>query len=123
MPKVKPVIKSAKSAVTMTSPTVDVSKHKAVRTGTNNIQKQETKNSTCVPKMTEGGLLEVDPSLKSKTAKLASIVKPTGDVNTMSHHERASELATKQEPSTSLSKEGPCPSSDFIDDPDVPPLI
>ena len=124
MPKVKPVIKSAKSAVPMTSTTLGITKHKAaVGTGTNNKLKQEVKNSTCVSKTTEGGLLEVDPSLKSKTAKLASIVKLTGDVDTVSHHERTSDLATKKEPPPTLMKEGPAYLSDFVDDPDVPPLI
>ena len=123
----------------MTSPTVGV---KAVGTGTNNKVKQEVtnnkvkqevtnnkvkqevKNSTCAPTTTEGGLLEVDPSLKSKTAELASIIKQTNDVNAMSLGERTSELANKKELHPSLSEEGPPPSSDcFVDDLDVPPLI
>lgn len=123
IPKVKPVIKSAKSAVPVKSTTVGVTKHKAVGTGTNNKLKQEVKNSTCVSKTTEGELLTVDPSLQSKTAELSSIVKQTDDVDIMSHRERTSELANKKEPYSSLSKEGSSPSSDFVDDPDVPPLI
>ena len=72
-----------------------------------------SKEDSSVASKTAGGMLEVDPNLRSKRAELANIVGPPPA------------LAPFKGDSTKLSreKEPASPSPDFIDDPDVPPLI
>ena len=105
MPKAKPVVKSAKSAVVASK--VGGANH--VTTGVGGAS--SSKEDSSVVSKTAGGMLEVDPNLRSKRAELANIVGPP--------------LAPFKGDSTKLSreKEPTSPSPDFIDDPDVPPLI
>ena len=107
MPRAKPVVKSAKSAIT--SSKVGGASHMTTGMGGASSHKEE---STCsVASKAAGGLLEVDPSLSSKRAELANIVgQPSAPLKGHS-------------PKLSRGKEPVPPSPDFIDDPDVPPLI
>ena len=103
MPKAKPIIvKSAKSAVVASK--VGGANH--VTSGVGGAS--SSREGSSVASKTGGGLLEVDPSLRSKRAELANIVGPPfkGD---------SPKLSRENEPAS--------PSPDFIDDPDVPPLI
>ena len=63
--------------------------------------------------------MEVDPHLRSKIADLANMVRAppidTGDGNSAS--------VEGDRPKLNNDKEPPSPSPDFVDDPDVPPLI
>lgn len=102
MPKAKPVVKSAKSAIA--SSKVGGASHMTTGVGGASSCKEGSSK-------TAGGLLEVDPNSSSKRAELANIVgpppAPLKGVN----------------PKLSKGKEPVPPSPDFIDDPDVPPLI
>ena len=108
MPKAKPVVKSTKSA--MTSSKVGSVDHVTVGVGGASSRKDSEEGKKSAVSKTEGGLLEVDPNLHSKRAELANIMgqSPTplkGD---------SLKFGRDKEPS---------PSPDFVDDPDVPPLI
>lgn len=99
MPKAKPII--VKSAIM--SSKVGGANH--VTTGVGGAS--SSREGSSIASKT-GGLLEVDPNLRSKRAELANIVGPPfkGD-----------------SPKLSREKEPASPSPDFVDDPDVPPLI
>ena len=103
MPKAKPVVKPAKSA--MTSFKVGGANHMITGVGGASNKKDSEKGKSVVSK-TEGGLLEVDSNLHSKRAELANIVGPS---------------ATTFKGDSP--REEPSPSPDFVDDPNVPPLI
>ena len=104
MPKVKQVMRSAKSAV-------ESSNRK--RAETKRVLEKKEYDLTSSSATNTGCLLEVDPTLKSKTAELANIVGPTA---------AAGGPCRKKEESFTNKQELPL-SSDFVDDPDVPPLI
>ena len=104
MPKVKQVVRSAKSAVESSN---------RRRTETKRVLEKKECDLTSSATNT-GCLLEVDPTLKSKTAELANIVRPTAAAGGSCRKEEDKSLTNEQEPPLS---------SDFVDDPDVPPLI
>ena len=105
MPRTKPVVKSAKSAIA--SSKVGGASHMTTGMGGASNRKEESS----VASKTAGGLLEVDPNLSSKRAELANIVgQPLAPLK-------------GDNPKLSRRKEPVPPSPDFIDDPDVPPLI
>ena len=107
MPRAKPVVKSAKSA--MTSSKVGGASHTTTGVGGANSHKEESS----VASKTAGGLLEVDLNLSSKRAELANIMgQPSAPL-------KGDSPKLSREPG----KEPVPPSPDFIDDPDVPPLI
>ena len=109
MPKAKPVVKSAKSA--MMSSKVGGDNHVITKVGGAGSSK-EGSNLSSVASNSEGGLLEVDPSLRSKRAELANIVGPPPPAPFKG-----------DSPKLSREKEPASPSHDFVDDPNVPPLI
>ena len=105
MPRAKPVVKSAKSAIA--SSKVGGASHMTTGVGGASSHKEES----TVASKAAGGLLEVDPNLSSKRAELANIMgQPSAPLKGDS-------------PKLSRGKEPVPPSPDFIDDPDVPPLI
>ena len=107
MPRAKPVVKSAKSAIT--SSKVGGASHMTTGVGGASSRKEESS----VASKTAGGLLEVDPNLSSKRAELANIIVG----------QPSAPLKRGDSPKLSRRKEPVPPSPDFIDDPDVPPLI
>ena len=117
MPKVKAVIKSAKSAVG----TASHKKMEAGRKRTEAERKREREegeqNGHTLSSTKTGGLLEVDPSLTSKTAELANIVR------SLAAADKTANLCHEREKTSSLNKQEPTLLADFVDDPDVPPLI
>jgi hypothetical protein len=109
MPKAKPVVKSAKSAIA--SSKIRGASH--VTTGVGGASScKEGSTLSSVASKTGGVLLEVDPNLSSKRAELANIV---GQPPAASLKGDSPKLSREKEPVP--------PSPDFIDDPDVPPLI
>ena len=114
MPKTKQVLRSAKSAVP-SSLVTGATQHKSTRGAGSKQDELEEKgrSSSSVTKATTGTLLEVNPSLKSKTAELANIVKTDNTIR----------AANSKREKQHLNEEEPSPSSDFVDDPDVPPLM
>lgn len=113
MPKAKPFVRSAKSAVT--SSAVGVTKHKASGKRVLEQEMGQVKSSTPTTKI--GGLLEIDPSLCSKSAELANIVRDDVGASNINCN-----TSSDGDPNTQ-NKEEPSLSPDFVDDPDVPPLI
>ena len=108
MPRAKPVVKSAKSAIA--SSKVGGASHMTTGVGGASSRKE----STCsVASKAAGGLLEVDPNLSSKRAELTNIIVG----------QPSAPLKRGDSPKLSRRKEPVPPSPDFIDDPDVPPLI
>ena len=112
MPKAKPYVKPAKSA--MTSSKMDSTSHMTTRVGGVSSRK-DCEEGTSSSSKTGGTLLEIDPSLCSKRAELANIVRPPSTTtNGASVEGDRPKLNSEKEPSSS---------PDFVDDPDVPPLI
>lgn len=122
MPKIKQLLSSAKSAVTSLSQPggTNLKPASAMAGRGQESGKREAatgeggKGATSVA-TTAGGLLEVDPSFKSKSADLANIVRHGAD--------SASRTAKLHNKEHHTNEEGQPPSADFVDDPDVPPLI